>query len=549
MPILERVEAEARRMLSDPSVDLEQVTVRKLRKDLEEKLGVALSATAEQKQAVKDAILRAFDRSQARPDGATEPPDKPPEKPVSRVAAAPHPDEPKPKKRRKRRTKAEIEQAKVAATINSLIVQVERMHQQEHAPASSPKQRKRRSKEEIEQAKVKDTVESLIVKVERKHRQELAAQKKERERQRKQILKAQAEAAREEARVQDTVRSWLCGTRNGLIAKIERAHAQALAEDEKEVQSVVDDLVKQLERDEAQAAHDFEQVRMWLCGTRSGVIAQLERLHEQAEEVVHNLFYAKRSGLIARLEREARDAAEESFRESEVQRLLQRSGKAQGRDSLGVFTAPQSPAEGEGSSDSDGPTVRFWWAKLQCVKKAVLRQSHSLSSKKIGFVKKNRVVQVVAFAEVDDVHRVQLARTDGQPGGWLSITSTAGNILLEQIDEGRNNPPPIREKRQTIAEKWAEEEKAQREARLSELSEELRGLSLEQLQKRALRENIGVARLMAALQQESWGADVRTPKQAMIAMLLEAEEIKLDAPIVSSYRGVWWSRNSHQWQV
>lgn len=252
--------------------------------------------------------------------------------------------------------------------------------------------------------------------------------------------------------------------------------------------------------------------------------------------------------MIARLERKARDAAEESFREAEVKRLLQRSGQAQGRDSLGVFSAPQSPSEGDDPSD-DGPTVRFWWAKLQCVKKAVLRRSHSLSSPKIGLVKKNRMVQVVAFAEVDGVHRVQLARADGQPGGWLSITSTAGNTLLEQIDEGRNNPPPIKEKRQTIAEKWAEEEKAQREARLSELGEELRILSLEQLQKRALRENIGVARLMAALQTESWSADVRTPKQAMIAMLLEAEEVKLDAPIVSSYRGVWWSRNSHQWQV
>ena len=40
-----------------------------------------------------------------------------------------------------------------------------------------------------------------------------------------------------------------------------------------------------------------------------------------------------------------------------------------------------------------------------------------------------------------------------------------------------------------------------------------------------------------------------TPKAAVIALLVAAEETKLDAPIVSHYRGVWWSRNSHKWQA
>ena len=486
-------------------------------------------------------------------------------------------EEAQPKKKRKRRTKAEIEQAKVGEVVKSLIVQVERMHRGEERDLE--RQRKRRSKVEIEQAKVRDVVNSLIVQVERMQRAEERERERDRERERKRRSKEEAE----EARVRDTVRSWLCGSRSGLIAKIERAHEQSLAdaekeqkrrqrekereqaESEREVQSVLHGLVKQLERAEAQEAQDFEQVRLWLCGTRSGLIAQLERAevqetqdfeqvrlwlcgtrsgliaqlerqHEQAEAVIHNLFYATRSGLIARVEREARDAAEESFRAAEVQRLLQRSGQGP-RDSLGVFSPPQSPAERDTDTEGKGE-VRFWWAKLQCVKKAVVRRTSSLTSEKIGVVKKRHVVQVAAFAEVDDVHRVQLARgIDGAPGGWLSITSTAGNILLEQVDEGKNNPPPVKVRRLTTAEKWAEEERAQREAHLTDLAAELRSLSLEALQKRALRENIGVARLMAALQQESWGVDVLTPKQAMVAMLLEAEEVKLDAPIVSSYRG------------
>jgi len=40
-----------------------------------------------------------------------------------------------------------------------------------------------------------------------------------------------------------------------------------------------------------------------------------------------------------------------------------------------------------------------------------------------------------------------------------------------------------------------------------------------------------------------------TPKAAVIALLVAAEETKLDVPIVSHYRGVWWSRNSHKWQA
>lgn len=576
-PCLAAIEAEALRILSDPSTDLAQVTVRTLRQEMERALGVPLSATAEQKEAVKVVFLRAFEKAQSVSEGSP-----------SRAAAAPHPDEPKPKKRRKRRSKAEIEQGRVQETVSSLIAQVERMHRQEAAGQSEPKRRKRRTKAEIEQGRVRDTVNALISQVERmarqersaeekRRRQELKAEEKRRNRQQADEARARAQALRaeekrrakqaaEEAQVRGVVHSWLCGARNGLIAKIERAQAQALVvaererkrqgrleaqqeqQDRFEVRSVVDGLIKKLERAKAQDAHTFEQVRAWLCGSRSGLIAQLERQHEQAEAVVQNLFYAPRSGLIARLEREARDAAEESFRSAEVERLLQRSTQSQGRDSLGVFTAPQSPDDAE--ADADGASVRFWWAKLQCIKKAVVRRTYSLSSEKIGVVKKRRVIQVVAFAEVDDVQRVQLARgVDGAPGGWLSIKSSAGNVLLEQIDEGRNNPPPVKVHRLTIAEKWAEEEKVQREAHLTELENELRQLSLEQLQRRAMRENIGVSRLMAVLQRERWGEDVKTPKQAMIAMLLEAEEVKLDAPIVSSYRGVWWSRNSHKWQV
>ena len=369
---------------------------------------------------------------------------------------------------------------------------------------------------------------------------ELAAEGRAQERQRKQHLKQEAEAAREDARVPDVVRSWLCGTRNGLIAKIERAHAQALAQDEREVQSVVYGLVKQLERDEAQSAQDSSKC-VCGCGTRNGLIAQLERLHEQAEDVVHNLFYAKRSGLIARLERKARDAAEESFREAEVKRLLQRSGQAQGRDSLGVFSAPQSPSEGEEPSDYDGPTARFWWATLQCVKKAVLRRSHSLSSEKIGFVKKNRVVQVVAFAQVDDVHRVQLARADGQPGGWLSTRRSTAT--LRQIDDGKTTLHPSKRNGKQLQRNGLKRRKLN--GRLVALTRRrATDLVFEQLQKRALRENIGVARLMRC--RASWARIFAL--KAGDGYALEAEELSSCA-IVSSYRGVWWSRNSHQWQV
>jgi hypothetical protein len=209
-----------------------------------------------------------------------------------------------------------------------------------------------------------------------------------------------------------------------------------------------------------------------------------------------------------------------------------------------VFKAPVSPA-GDGSESGKkqsgvGPQM-FWWAALRCVRKAVIKREHSLRSKKVGVLRPGQAVQVTAVRDVQGSERVQCSL------GWLSLTSSSGNTLLVPV-EGSKPRPVAAAPRLTVAEKWALEEKQQRDEIIAKLKLELGAMGLEQLQRRALEEGVGTASLLAALEGQGWEKST-TPKQAITALLIAAEEAKLDAPIVSSYRGVWWSRNSHKWQA
>eukprot|EP01048_Picozoa_sp_COSAG05_P008551 COSAG05_NODE_654_length_8069_cov_3.646926_9_plen_248_part_00 len=239
-------------------------------------------------------------------------------------------------------------------------------------------------------------------------------------------------------------------------------------------------------------------MKLWLCGPQYGLITRLERAEDNAKSVVHQLFYGSRSGLIAKVVRGARQEAENAFRAAEVDALLSRT---QVRDSIGVFKEPGQPSpvakkKTEGSSKNDvaevsGPLL-FWWATFSCVKKAVIRQDSSLKSQKVCSIKPGQIVQVTAIRDVGEIERVRCTL------GWLSIKSSAGNTLLKPLDNS-NSRPVAAAPRLSAAERWALEEAAQRSRRLDELKSELRALSLEVLQRRAINEGIGAAALISAL--------------------------------------------------
>ena len=184
------------------------------------------------------------------------------------------------------------------------------------------------------------------------------------------------------------------------------------------------------------------------------------------------------------MERAARLEAEEAFKAWEVEQIIT-NAKKRGRDSLGVFKAPLSPSGEGGGCESDkkngvGPQM-FWWAALRCVKKAVIKREHSLQSKKVGVLKPGQVVQVTAVRDVQGSEGVQCSL------GWLSLTSSSGNTLLVP-EEGAKPRPVAAAPRLTVAEKWALEEKQQRDEILAKLKLELGALRLEQLQQREYRQ-------------------------------------------------------------
>eukprot|EP01048_Picozoa_sp_COSAG05_P008552 COSAG05_NODE_654_length_8069_cov_3.646926_10_plen_246_part_01 len=133
-----------------------------------------------------------------------------------------------------------------------------------------------------------------------------------------------------EAKVRDAVTAWLCGSKYGLVARVERtvkaeeklrlqAQKKTLQAEERARmhaaylhQRSVQAQLAQQQRAEAQARKDEETVRKCLCDPKRGLIAQLERTH--AHEQYLQLREAER--------RKQRLEAAEQYRFNEVRRWL-----------------------------------------------------------------------------------------------------------------------------------------------------------------------------------------------------------------------------------